>query len=47
MILDPNNWDHMPEPLIANNVLKTPEPQEIASLEKNTKETDKTLLPWM
>jgi hypothetical protein len=47
MILDPNNWDRRPEPLIANNVLKTPEPQEIAPLEKNTKETDKTLLPWM
>ena len=47
MILDPQNWDHMPEPLIANNVFKTPEPQEIAPLEKNAKETDKTLLPWM
>jgi hypothetical protein len=47
MILDPQNWDRMPEPLIANNVFKTPEPQEIAPLEKNTKETDKTLLPWM
>lgn len=47
MILDPNNWDRMPEPLIANNVFKTPEPQEIAPLEKPPKETDKTLLPWM
>ena len=47
MILDPNNWDNMPEPLIANNVFKTPEPQEIAPLKKNAKETDKTLLPWM
>jgi len=47
MILDPCNWDHMPEPLIANNVFKTPEPQEIAPLEKKAKETDKTLLPWM
>jgi hypothetical protein len=47
MILDPQNWDHMPEPLIANNVFKTPEPQEIASLEKKAKETTKSLLPWM
>ena len=47
MILDPNNWDRMPEPLIANSVLKTPEPQEIAPLKKNTEETAKTLLPWM
>ena len=47
MILDPNNWDRMPEPLIANNVFKTPEPQEIAPHKKNAKETDKTLLPWM
>jgi len=47
MILDPTNWDRMPEPLIANNVLKTPEPQEIAPLEKKAERTDKTLLPWM
>jgi hypothetical protein len=47
MILDPHNWDRLPEPLIANNVFKTPEPQEIAPLEKKAKETDKTLLPWM
>lgn len=47
MILDPRDWDRIPEPLIANNVFKTPEPKEIAPLEKNTKETNKTLLPWM
>jgi hypothetical protein len=47
MILDPQNWDHMPEPLIANNIFATPEGQEIAPLEKKAKETDKTLLPWM
>lgn len=47
MILDPNNWDRMPEPLITTNVLKTPEPQEIAPLEKISKESAKTLLPWM
>jgi hypothetical protein len=47
MIVDPQNWDQMPEPLIANNVFKTPEPQEIAPLEKKAKETDRTLLPWM
>jgi hypothetical protein len=47
MILDPANWDRMPEPLITNNVFKTLEPKEIAPLEKKAKETDKTLLPWM
>ena len=47
MILDPQNWDRMPEPLITNNVFKTPEPQEIAPLEKKAKEETKTLLPWM
>jgi hypothetical protein len=47
MILDPQNWDCMPEPLIANNVLTTPEPQEIAPLKESLKESPKTLLPWM
>lgn len=47
MILDPQNWDHMPEPLIANNVFKTPEPQEIAPHKNKLEETSKTLLPWM
>lgn len=46
MILDPCNWDHMPEPLIANTVFK-PTITESPALEKNTKETAKTLLPWM
>jgi hypothetical protein len=47
MILDPKNWDNLPEPLIVNNVFKTPEPQEIAPLKQTSKETAKTLLPWM
>lgn len=47
MILNPNNWDDLPEPLIVNNVFKTPEPQEIAPLKQTTNETAKTLLPWM
>jgi hypothetical protein len=47
MILDPCNWDHMPEPLIANSIFATPEGQEIAPLKKKAEETDKTLLPWM
>jgi hypothetical protein len=47
MILDPQNWDRMPEPLIANNVFTTPEPKEIAPLKESLKESTKTLLPWM
>jgi len=47
MILDPQNWDNLPEPLIVNNVFKTPELQEIAPLKQTAKETAKTLLPWM
>jgi hypothetical protein len=46
MILDPCNWDHMPEPLIANTVFKSTI-TESPALEKKAKETDKTLLPWM
>jgi hypothetical protein len=46
MILDPLNWDHKPEPLIANNVF-TPEPKEIAPLKEPLKLSTKTLLPWM
>jgi hypothetical protein len=46
MILDPHNWDHMPEPLIATTVFKQPL-TESAALEKTTQETAKTLLPWM
>lgn len=47
MILDPKNWDHIPEPLISNDVFKKPEPKEIAPYKNNEKETTKTLLPWM
>ena len=46
MILDPNNWDHLPEPLIANNVFRTPELKETTSLKKDIQGTTKTLLPW-
>jgi hypothetical protein len=44
MILDPNNWDHMPEPLIAPTIFKQPIKESEAI---NAKETAKTLLPWM
>jgi hypothetical protein len=43
MILDPEDWDRLPEPLLANNVFKQSGPQEIAPLQK----PDKTLLRWM
>ena len=46
MILFPQDWDHMPTPLIANTVFK-PTITESPALDKNTKETAKTLLPWM
>ena len=44
MILDPHDWDHMPEPLIAPTIFKQPVKESVAI---NTKETAKTLLPWM
>jgi hypothetical protein len=44
MILDPINWDHMPEPLIAPTIFKQPIKESEAI---NAKETAKTLLPWM
>ena len=44
MILDPQNWDSMPEPLIAPTIFKQPVKESVAI---NTKETAKTLLPWM
>jgi hypothetical protein len=44
MILDPQNWDHMPEPLIAPTIFKQPIKESEAI---NAKETAKTLLPWM
>jgi len=42
MILDPQNWDRMPEPLLATDVFKKPEQHN----EKPIKSTN-TLLPWM
>ena len=44
MILDLHDWDHMPEPLIAPTIFKQPIKESVAI---NTKETAKTLLPWM
>ena len=46
MILDPTNWDHMPDPLIAPTIFKQPV-KESAALGEVPKETTKTLLPWM
>ena len=49
MILDPSNWDSLPEPLISNDVFNKPEPKEIApykTRDQKDKEPDK-LLPWM
>ena len=46
MILDPQNWDHMPEPLIATTVFKSAVIKSPA-LDEVQKETAKTLLPWM
>jgi hypothetical protein len=45
MILDPNNWDQMPEPLIAPTVFTTT--KNSALEEEKPKETTKSLLPWM
>jgi len=46
MILDPNNWDRMPEPLIAPTIFNT-QVKESTALAETPKETAKTLLPWM
>ena len=46
MILDPCNWDHMPEPLIAPTIFKQPV-KESAALEPTPKQSTKSLLPWM
>jgi len=46
MILDPNNWDRVPEPLIAPTIFNT-EVKESTALAETPKETAKTLLPWM
>jgi hypothetical protein len=42
MILDPKNWDHMPQPLIQYDVFKKPEPKEIAPVKEQPVE-----LPWL
>lgn len=45
MILDPQNWDRMPEPLIAPTIFATNSALE--QNHKEPKESTKTLLPWM
>lgn len=42
MILDPSNWDKMPEPLVSSEIFHKPEP---ASAPQNT--LDPTKLPWL
>jgi len=44
MILDPNNWDNLPAPLINPEIFKAPEP-EIPRKQKPEPVVDK--LPWM
>lgn len=44
MILDPTNWDNMPQPLLTNEIFKAPEP-EIVRKPKPEPVVDK--LPWM
>jgi hypothetical protein len=44
MILDPNNWDNLPAPLLTNEIFKAPEP-EIVRKPKPEPVVDK--LPWM
>ena len=46
MILDPQNWDHMPEPLIAPTIFKQPV-KESAALDPKPNQPTKSLLPWM
>ena len=40
MILDPQNWDRMPEPLVSGEIFKSPEPQKITK-------ADTAELPWL
>jgi hypothetical protein len=42
MILDPKNWDNMPEPLIQYDVFKKPEAKETPVLKDTSQE-----LPWL
>jgi hypothetical protein len=44
MILDPNNWDNMPSPLLTSEIFKAPEP-EVKKKAKPEPVVDK--LPWM
>jgi hypothetical protein len=44
MILDPNNWDNLPAPLLTNEIFKAPEP-EVVRKPKSEPAVDK--LPWM
>jgi hypothetical protein len=44
MILDPNNWDLMPEPIIPHDVFKKPEPVQQLATKSQTLETE---LPWL
>jgi hypothetical protein len=44
MILDPNNWDNLPNPLLTPDIFKAPEP-EITKKQKQEPVVDK--LPWM
>jgi hypothetical protein len=44
MILDPKNWDLMPEPIISHDVFKKPEPVQQFAIKNQTLETE---LPWL
>jgi hypothetical protein len=44
MILDPKNWDQMPEPIIPHDVFKKPEPVEHLTKPRQHLETE---LPWL
>ena len=44
MILDPNNWDNLPAPLLTPDIFKAPEPEIVRKL-KPEPVVDK--LPWM
>jgi len=44
MILDPNNWDNLPNPLVTPDIFKAPEP-EVVRKPKPEPVVDK--LPWM
>jgi hypothetical protein len=46
MILDPNNWDLMPEPLLPTNVFKTTEPKEMVNQINKTLINNIPNLPW-